>query len=384
MLEKQELESLLGRTDELRAVVEYAGREGYTLERIARLLQADDPNTVLTKPGYYAFVCGDELAKQTSPLAVLVQLFLLGSRVRTGIYRSALPTEVREQLERLGLVSLLSDERVEGRITLVELQSCWFLSDKLFEYRGSGQLVLNRAPDAVMPPHESSLYLLRNLAQDARWTSFLDVGSGCGCQSILTRPRHARATGLDLNPRAVTFSALNAALNRRDVRFEVADCLTFEDGSRYDHIAFNTPSRPRYKAGSESLANFASELGYDFVFSFLERRLEKLLSPEGCCQVWVLLPVLEQQGTPEQMIRDLLPCSSRFHITLQVARRSSVYLSAADAARNRLPRGSYLVDNPSEAGALLEFLRARRVKELLPTLLTLRPGPAHLETHFLD
>jgi SAM-dependent methyltransferase len=353
MLEKHELEGLLGRVDELRAVLEYAGREGYSLEGIARLLKVDDPAAVLTKPGFYAFLCGDELAKQTSALAVLVQLFLLGGRV-------------------------------EGRVTLVQLQSAWFLSDKLFDHRGGGQLVLNRQAEAVMPPHESSLYLLRHLAKDPRWTSFLDVGSGCGCQSILTRPSYARATGLDLNPRAVTFSALNASLNGQDVRYEVADCLTFEDGSRYDHIAFNTPSRPRYKERSESLANFASELGYDFVFSFLERRLDTLLSPEGCCQVWGLFPVLEEHGSLERMLQALLPSSSRFHITIQVARRSAFHLSAADLARNRVPRGSYLLDDPSEAGQLLEFLRARRVREILPALLTLRPGPAHLETHFLD
>jgi SAM-dependent methyltransferase len=64
----------------------------------------------------------------------------------------------------------------------------------------------------------------------------LDVGCGAGEHTIeLTRLGHS-VLGVDLSGRAVEYARANAAAQRVDARFEVADALALDGGPRFDTI----------------------------------------------------------------------------------------------------------------------------------------------------
>jgi methylase of polypeptide subunit release factors len=114
----------------------------------------------------------------------------------------------------------------------------------------------------------------------------LDVGCGSGAVLLTAARRAGEALGLDLNPRAVALSRLNAELNGltalNKVRCEEGD--VFEHGGRFgrfDLVTWNMPFMlvpERFK--DTNLDSYGGRLGVEIQARFL-RLLPTLLSPRG-------------------------------------------------------------------------------------------------------
>lgn len=90
--------------------------------------------------------------------------------------------------------------------------------------------------DAVMGPGPTTIYLAEAMP-GACPDSVLDVGCGAGTLCLLAASRGAtRAVGVDISPRAVAMSQLNARLNRLDARFLVSDLCASVRGQRFDLV----------------------------------------------------------------------------------------------------------------------------------------------------
>ncbi len=363
MLTLEELQGLGGQADRLRPLVRFLREQGYDLPAIARFLSFREPSeSLLTQSALHSFVYSDELSGQRSILGTLVQLFLFASRVDLQAY-ALLPLSVRELCERHGLVAL-EGQQARGEVCISELDSRYYLSDRLFENRGNHEIAMCDTEGLVMPVHESSLRLLRFLDRP-HGGSFLDIGTGCGVLAIATRAGCSRSKAIDLSPRAVALARINCALNELEIECEPGDCFTFSDGSRYDQIAFNAPwsidyRLPLLQPGSSSASNVAR---------FLEQRLELLLSPGGVCQLWSVFPVLHGDESLDRVLERELPRPERFRIAAHAVREGGFHVSEAAIASRKLPRGSYLFQSPSDAPELVAFLERNRIKEVLPVLL---------------
>lgn len=153
---------------------------------------------------------------------------------------------------------------------------------------------------------------LRKLLVRGPVRSALDMGCGSGVLSLIMASYAEEVVGVDLNPRAIAFSRLNARLNGiSNAVYREGDLFSPVAARRFDRIVFNSPTGEErspanlLEAGEEVLARFFSEairflersgyiqvnLGmFDRVGSRFTERLESWLAPDADqCQILLLL-----------------------------------------------------------------------------------------------
>jgi SAM-dependent methyltransferase len=320
---------------------------------VRRLLSIPEPaKTILSNTGRYSMFYLQDLAGLEGPAAVIAQLFLFGGRTTLRRFEK-LPKELLSLLRECALVEVLPDARDELRstVSITEVEGSYFLSDKLFDNRGNGEFVVHRDPSRCMPPHASSLELTARLDTPPGARSFLDVGSGSGCQSILRAGRCERVSGFDISPRSVEFARANATLNGVQVSYSVADLRTFAEGLPYDHIAFNGDP--------------------DDVFTFINESMLRLLSPAGTAQIWLYVPVTHSQGSVDGALRERIRAYGELLIDVAVI-DMPFSLSREQMLARKLPHDSLLISHPSEREAYFSRLEKAGVLEIVPVVLTMR------------
>jgi SAM-dependent methyltransferase len=362
-LELERIEALQRREVDLGTLLAYLRAEDYTLDGIRRFLGLDEPpDALLSKPGLYSYLLGDELIDGGSRLGALIQLFFLGGRLSTRAF-AALPPSIGRLLEEHGLVRHGDDGMVAGCVSIVELESSLMFADKLFDNLSGGRVVMAHAP--VMPMHASSCELYFHSDRKAPGRSFLDVGCGSGCQAVLAAARYERVVAFDNDARAVAFARVNATANRRRIEVSVADALQFADGTRYDHVWFNADSIPDFRSPE------SEQVSYDFALRFLGSHLPQLLSPAGICQVWCIFFVGERFSSLTQLLDECLPDAQRFRIATKVLERSPFAVSAEDLRQGTIPRRCYLANDEADRKLLLDFVRRTRTREIVVAVLSL-------------
>jgi SAM-dependent methyltransferase len=333
-------------------------RSGYATQALRAALGLPDPVAeILKNTGRYSFFYIDRLAAVDGAFAVLARLFMLCGRVPAADLER-LDDRLAELLRRTGLVSPVPQDPPTLRATaaITEVQGRFFLSDPLFDNGGDG-FVVHDTTGRCMPPHASSLELLDRLRGPGAATSFLDVGCGSGCQSILSADGRRRVAGFDPGPRQVAFARANARLNGVEATYVQDRWETYPTAEAYDHIAFNTPS---------------AETAFDFV----NAGLDKLLAPGGVAQVWLVSELMhDERGWDEHVARRLArPGGRRVHTHVHTG--SPFALPARYLAEGRMPAGTLLVDHPGKARDYVAELRRRHVAEVASLTLTIADGEA--------
>ena len=151
----------------------------------------------------------------SSPVAVLTALFMLGEPVLATVLDAALPRTGAAGAAVIGLVDEPDEAGyVRARVDLHPHEAVddageirWWVASDL------GELVTGRAlaPDHVLGIGGAGL-TLAGLTPRTRVRSALDLGCGCGIQTLylLRHAEHVVAT--DISERALAFTAFNAAL----------------------------------------------------------------------------------------------------------------------------------------------------------------------------
>jgi protein-L-isoaspartate O-methyltransferase len=323
----------------------------YSTARVRELLNIPAPvDEIISNTGRYSLVMMDDLGRMDAPCAILAQLFLFAGRVTAKRFERLSPALV-DLLRRRGFVASVpgAPELVLGTVAITEYQGAMFLSHQLFENRGREFVV---STGTCMPFHASSLELWHGLTPPPAATSFLDVGCGSGCQSILGKSRYRRIAGFDLDPRSVEFAGANASMNGVSARYSVGDFATFRDPATYDHVALNSPS-------------------CEGAFPFINNTLDAVLAPGGRAQIWSQFEVTAREGSLIEALRARIPTFDRWTIDIAVQANSTRSLSR-DAIRTRsIPRNSLVVDQPGQQKAYLDDLAARGVSEVAVAILTI-------------
>jgi methylase of polypeptide subunit release factors len=136
------------------------------------------------------------------------------------------------------------------------------------------------------------------LAQIAMRTpvgSALDLGTGCGVQSLHLARHAGRIVGTDVNARALELAALTAALNGAAVDLREGSLYEPFAGERFDLIVSNPPfvmSPPRAEA--DTLAYREANFEADALVETLVRGAADHLNPGGSLQLLTNWAVLEQ------------------------------------------------------------------------------------------
>lgn len=126
-----------------------------------------------------------------------------------------------------------------------------------------------------------------------RFRRYLDVGPGSGVVLLSVSPHADERVGLDINPRAVAVTRLNAELNRIECRVELEDAIA--NGAAhgpFDLVTWNTPFvmlPPECK--DTHYDGYGGELGMEVLFNFIQV-LPRILAKGGKSFLAAAAPIL--------------------------------------------------------------------------------------------
>jgi methylase of polypeptide subunit release factors len=225
-----------------------------------------------TTPARRATASGDALD-------TWIRLFLLHDSVAA----RAVP-EVAEWLA-LGVVE--HDGDTGQVVALVEVRpygddwnDWWVVCDRTPGFDGHHEPL---RPDFVLGVSEASSSLAR-LTHRQRVDRVLDLGTGCGVQSLHASTQARTVVATDINPRALELAALTASLSDVSVDLRLGSFYEPVAGERFDLITTNPPFVVSPPDG-ERLVYRESTLDLDGVVRHVVQGAADHLTPNGWCQV---------------------------------------------------------------------------------------------------
>ncbi|MGV8845075.1 DUF7059 domain-containing protein [Tessaracoccus sp.] len=229
------------------------------------------------------------------PLACLVRLFILQQDVELEAARAVLDLDAATAA---GWVTCVGP-RVRA---LVDIRPYGSPDDGASGYLvsdltpGMDQRTTPTRPDFVLGASPASLTLAEITMRD-HVTRALDLGTGCGVQS-LHLVRHAdEVVGTDLNPRALDHAALGAELSAVSIDFRLGSLFEPVQGERFDLIVSNPPyvmSPP----GGERLTYREGDLVADGLVEAIVRQAPEHLADGGSLQLltnWAIIDGIDWQ-----------------------------------------------------------------------------------------
>lgn len=173
-------------------------------------------------------------APEEVPLGCWIRLFLLRQAVSRSALARHLSSEALGEWCEAGLLQM-EGKRVQAGVYLQAYRELLVASD--FPPEGGWE----SRRDHVLGVNKSTR-ALSDFAVAPAGGTVLDLGCGGGTLALLGARSAEAVVGVDLNPRAVWFSQLNAALNRiANVDFRVGDCFVPVEGERFDRLVANPP-----------------------------------------------------------------------------------------------------------------------------------------------
>ncbi|MFD7153893.1 methyltransferase [Kribbella sp. NPDC059898] len=251
------------------------GAAGYTVDGVAERL-AEQANAALarneTAPAVRRTATGDALD-------TMIRLFLLQRAVPKELVDKAFPGV---DLVALGIVERSGDE---GRAVLdirpfaEDGFEWWVVADLTPGLDGRREAMRS---DYVLGIAPASLSLMQ-LTVPVKVERALDIGTGCGIQSLHLAGRAASVTATDVNPRALQLARATAMLNH--VELDLRDGSLYEPvrGERFDLIVSNPPYVISPPGGDLTYR----ETGFtgDAVVEQLVRQAPQHLTDGGWCQL---------------------------------------------------------------------------------------------------
>ncbi|MDP3968638.1 MAG: methyltransferase [Nocardioides sp.] len=228
------------------------------------------------------------------PLAVLVRLWLLQRPVPATALEEALPDLV-PALADAGIVAVdgeevraLVDVRPHADSSEDGDRDYWVLSDLTPGLDGRPGAV---PADHVLGISPACTSLVQQVVR-APVGSALDLGTGCGVQSLHLAAHADRVVATDVTGRSLALAGLTATLNEIDVDLRDGGFFAPVAGERFDLVVTNPPfviSPPTDTA--DLLVYRDSGLPGDAAVERIVREVAGFLNPGGWCQVlanWVI------------------------------------------------------------------------------------------------
>ena len=262
---------------------------GYTHDGVAGLLGV----TAHSALSRNETVPGLRRSTDRSPLATLTRLWLLQAAVELADLDRALPGLVGP-LEELGVVQRSGDQvraLVDVRPYADEAHDWWLFSDLTPGLDGSN---LRVPPDHVLGVSSASTSLAQLTVRDPVERA-LDLGTGCGVQSLHLAGHTGQIVATDVNERALWMAGLNTELNGDHLggRVELRQGSLFEpvEGEQFDLVVTNPPFVISPGTGERLIYRDSGLPGDELVRRVLTGA-PRHLRPGGWCQVlanWVIV-----------------------------------------------------------------------------------------------
>jgi methylase of polypeptide subunit release factors len=168
------------------------------------------------------------LRRDDTPASLLLRLFAYDDAVERAKLDQALGSALVDRLFDAGLFER-SGQGVGARFRIMPFYDVYFLSDDM-----------TAAGDPVMGPGATT-HVLGAAFRAKAGQRMLDMGCGAGTFALLAAKAGADATGVDLHPRAVAISEINARLNGLSARFLAGDLFAPVAGETFDLVVSQPP-----------------------------------------------------------------------------------------------------------------------------------------------
>lgn len=160
--------------------------------------------------------------------------------------------------------------------------------------------------------------LLVRLMLARRGERALDIGCGCGVLTLALAADYDRVVAMDINPRALAMSRVNAGLNGvSNVDFVESDMYDQLTGS-FDRVVFNSPTNEEGEQFRDLLE--AGEGILERFFTGLPARL----SPGGLAEVNLAMNDYPQSRFADRLRQWLALPESRVDVTILVSQRATL------------------------------------------------------------
>ncbi|MFV0430242.1 MAG: methyltransferase [Arachnia sp.] len=261
------------------------------LERITTLGQSGlERNTTLA--------AADALGGSTDALAMLIRLFVLQYEVA-----DAPADPLLRALTDAGFVS----RTPRGIRASVDLRPYASPDDQATGYLvsdltpGLDAEPVRTRPDYVLGASPASLTLAQ-LTPREPVASALDLGTGCGVQSLHLARHSGRVVATDINPRALELAEFGASLSRADIEFRAGSLFDPVADERFDLIVSNPPyvmSPP--SDPSQRLVYREAEFFADGLVEAIVRQVPRHLNREGVAMLLTNWAVTQDQPWQERL-----------------------------------------------------------------------------------
>ncbi|HEY6351956.1 MAG TPA: methyltransferase [Candidatus Angelobacter sp.] len=172
-------------------------------------------------------------------LDIAITLFLMNEKISFEQAGQLFPGSDLDALRTMSLVEVNRRE-VYSRLNLLPCYGSYLATD-----RSSFGPNENPGISRVMWLYQESYILGGLVDRTTRLPSALDLGTGSGIHALLASQHCDHAVGVDINPRAITFSKFNQRLNdRSNLEYLLGDLYTPVAGRRFDLILANPPYNP--------------------------------------------------------------------------------------------------------------------------------------------
>ena len=213
----------------------------YTVDRL-RQLWGDEADMALARgdrlPALRALTA--PAARATDPAGILARLFMLDELVGDDLLTLAMPTLGIAGARALALLDEQGRALLDVRpYSMIDAGGAvqWFIASDL----GEGALGGALPPDHVLGVGGASLTLAALIPTEPVG-SVLDLGTGCGIQSLHVARHARRVVATDISARALKRARLTLALNGVDsVELRHGDLFAPVAGERFDRIVSNPP-----------------------------------------------------------------------------------------------------------------------------------------------
>jgi len=263
---------------------------GYTVDAVLERITDAGQEGLLRNSTTPALVA---LGDDRDPLATLIRLFPLHRGVPVADVRAALPVD---ESVALGLLAVEGDGRAHATVDIRPYGfetsggpvSRWLVSDHT---PGLDHDRTPMRPDYVLGASPASTTLAQLSIPD-EVASALDLGTGCGVQSVHLATHASRVTATDVNQRALDLARLTTGLNGLDVDLRKGSLYEPVAADRFDLIVTNPPyvvSPPSTDAG-RLMYREGGFRGDDLVRAVVEGAPARL-NPGGTLQVlanWIV------------------------------------------------------------------------------------------------
>lgn len=223
--------------------------------------------------------------------STFTQLFAYAGVVARPRVEQALGPDVVAALDRAGWW-IETDAGLRTRVRIMPFCGLWLASDDC-----------PLSEDPVMGPGATTILLAHSLSFDGV-QSLLDVGCGAGTLALLARSRGVPdVMGVDIDPRALAYSQLNARLNGLDGTWAAGDLTAPAHGRRFDMVVAQPPfvTQPEGVEGTTYL--HGGKRGDELTMRLLGE-IDGVLAPQG--RAWVFFETPAETPAVRERVRQAL------------------------------------------------------------------------------